>query len=75
MSRQLRALPKAHLHVHLESTLRPDTLTELGGIAPPPRFDGFAAFLTHNAAAPEIRAPMIIMKRYPKPIPPNACSS
>ncbi len=53
MSRDLRALPKAHLHVHLESTLRPDTLTELGGTAPPPRFDGFAAFLTHNAAVRE----------------------
>ena len=50
MGRDLRALPKAHLHVHLESTLRPDTLAELGGTPPPPRFDGFAAFAAHNAA-------------------------
>src|SRR5438270_5327014 len=28
--RDLAALPKAHLHVHLESTIRPGTLRELG---------------------------------------------
>jgi len=50
VSRDLRALPKAHLHVHLESTLRPDTLAELGGTPPPERFDGFTAFASHNAA-------------------------
>lgn len=49
-ARDLRALPKAHLHVHLESTLRPRTLADLAarhGVEVPPvpaRFDGFRAF-------------------------------
>ena len=53
--RDLATLPKAHLHVHLESTIRPDTLRELGeanGVdvpAEPPVFDGFRAFADHNA--------------------------
>ncbi|WP_410672541.1 adenosine deaminase [Amycolatopsis sp. cmx-4-68] len=53
--RDLAALPKAHLHVHLESTIRPGTLRELGdahGIAvpaEPPVFDGFRAFADYNA--------------------------
>jgi len=37
--RDLSALPKAHLHVHLEGAMRPATLTELAeaaGAAPPP---------------------------------------
>ncbi|HEX4362853.1 MAG TPA: adenosine deaminase [Pseudonocardia sp.] len=37
--RDLTALPKAHLHVHLEGAMRPTTLTELAGaagVAPPP---------------------------------------
>lgn len=53
MSRDLRLLPKAHLHVHLESTVRPSTLAEFGGSAPPAGFDGFGAFATYNA---EVRA-------------------
>ena len=43
--RDLVALPKAHLHVHLESTIRPATLAALGS-APllPAAFAGFGAF-------------------------------
>jgi adenosine deaminase len=52
VSRDLRALPKAHLHVHLESTLRPSTVAALGGPAAAPLLD-FAGFLTHNAAVRE----------------------
>ncbi|WP_410636191.1 adenosine deaminase [Amycolatopsis sp. cmx-4-83] len=53
--RDLATLPKAHLHVHLESTIRPGTLRELGeanGVAvpaEPPEFDGFRAFADYNA--------------------------
>ncbi|HEV7653346.1 MAG TPA: adenosine deaminase, partial [Mycobacteriales bacterium] len=47
----LVALPKAHLHVHLESTIRPATLAALGS-APllPAAFAGFGAFAEYNAA-------------------------
>ena len=50
VSRDLVALPKAHLHVHLESTLRPATLASLGGAPPPAVFAGFGAFADYNAA-------------------------
>jgi len=50
MSRDLVALPKAHLHVHLESTLRPETLASLGVAPPPEMFAGFGAFADYNAA-------------------------
>ncbi|MGW0803972.1 adenosine deaminase [Nonomuraea sp. NPDC002799] len=33
--RDVRALPKAHLHVHLESTVRPETVRDLGGTPEP----------------------------------------
>jgi adenosine deaminase len=51
VSRDVVALPKAHLHVHLESAIRPATLAALGG-APelPAVFTGFAAFADYNAA-------------------------
>jgi adenosine deaminase len=51
VSRDLVALPKAHLHVHLESTIRPSTLASLGSVPSlPPGFAGFAAFAEYNAA-------------------------
>jgi len=50
VSRDLVALPKAHLHVHLESTLRPETLASLGVAPPPEMFAGFGAFADYNAA-------------------------
>ncbi|MFD9697932.1 adenosine deaminase [Lentzea sp. NPDC059081] len=52
--RDLAALPKAHLHVHLESTVRADTLAELAdhhGVDVRARtgpFDDFAKFAEHN---------------------------
>lgn len=50
MSRDLVALPKAHLHVHLESTLRPSTLASLGGAPPPAVLAGFGGFADYNSA-------------------------
>jgi adenosine deaminase len=53
--RDLAALPKAHLHVHLESTVRPGTLRELAGAngvplpGETPVFDGFRAFADYNS--------------------------
>ena len=57
--RDLVQLPKAHLHVHLESTIRWATLREIGarnGVAVPGRtgddpftFAGFRQFAEHNA--------------------------
>jgi adenosine deaminase len=52
--RDLSLLPKAHLHVHLESTIRWATLREIGdrnGVTVPGRggaFGGFGQFVTHN---------------------------
>ncbi|GAA4906451.1 adenosine deaminase [Nonomuraea thailandensis] len=40
--RDVRTLPKAHLHVHLESTVRPGTVREWGG--PPEPDGGFTTF-------------------------------
>ncbi|MFD2465791.1 adenosine deaminase [Amycolatopsis silviterrae] len=53
--RDLSALPKVHLHVHVESTIRPATLKELAashGVSLPDRpanFDGFRAFADRNS--------------------------
>jgi adenosine deaminase len=52
--RDLSLLPKAHLHVHLESTIRWATLREIGdrnGVTVPDRggaFGGFGQFAAHN---------------------------
>ena len=54
--RDLSALPTAHLHVHLESTVRPGTARDLAddhGVVLPdraPRYAGFAAFAEVNGA-------------------------
>ncbi len=53
--RDLSALPKVHLHVHLESTVRPGTLRELAaahGVEVPDKpasFNGFRAFADRNS--------------------------
>lgn len=58
--RDLTALPTAHLHVHLESAVRPETVAELADEAgvvlpPPPRaYDGFAAFAAANGAVRDL---------------------
>jgi adenosine deaminase len=46
--RDLRLLPKAHLHTHVESAIRASTLRELGADVGPSVFDGFGAFAAHN---------------------------
>lgn len=52
--RDLVLLPKAHLHVHLESTIRWATLSEIGasnGVSIPEgggAFEGFGQFAAHN---------------------------
>ncbi len=50
--RDLRLLPKAHLHTHLESVIRPDTLRALGGdpIARDRPLAGFREFADQRAA-------------------------
>ena len=47
--RDLAALPKAHLHVHLESSIRASTLAELGFASGAKEFDGFRSFADHNS--------------------------
>jgi len=52
VARDLHALPKAHLHVHLESTVRPDTLRELAeanGVENEPHIkDALATLVIHS---------------------------
>ncbi|PPK65294.1 adenosine deaminase [Actinokineospora auranticolor] len=48
--RELSGLPKAHLHVHLESAVRFSTLVEIGGPGGSPgRFSGFREFADWNS--------------------------
>jgi adenosine deaminase len=59
----LRALPKGHLHLHLEAALRPATLAELASergaaLAPVPGFADFAGFrLAYDAIVRLLRRP------------------
>ena len=50
--RDLRLLPKAHLHTHLESTIRPETIRDLGGVslAEDRPFTSFSEFAGQRAA-------------------------
>lgn len=62
-ARDLRALPKAHLHVHLEGAIRPSTVADLAERAgrPAPEFragEGFDGFLAaYDAVCDLIRSP------------------
>jgi adenosine deaminase len=62
-ARDLRALPKAHLHLHLEGAMRPSTLAELARAAgiPVPEIRGFGSFTafadTYLAACEVLRTP------------------
>jgi len=61
--RDLRALPKGHLHLHLEGSMRPSTLAEMADTAgiPVPEIRGYGSFTafadTYLAACAVLRSP------------------
>jgi adenosine deaminase len=61
--RDLRALPKGHLHLHLEGSMRPTTLAELADVAgiPVPEIRGYGSFTafsdTYVAACQVLETP------------------
>jgi adenosine deaminase len=61
--RDLRALPKGHLHLHLEGSMRPSTLAELADLAgiPVPEIRGYGSFTafseTYVAACQVLETP------------------
>lgn len=57
--KNLQSLPKAHLHVHLESTVRPATLAEIGGGHVPPRPPVFAGFREFGDHISQVRSCLI----------------
>jgi adenosine deaminase len=62
VSRDLRALPKAHLHLHLEAAMRPATLRDLasqhGVTIPPLEFKTFSDFIVlYELATDVLRTP------------------
>ncbi|MDL5157386.1 adenosine deaminase [Actinomycetospora termitidis] len=55
MTADLRALPKAHLHVHLMGSIRPSTYVELGGMREfPARYDTWPGFVAAYRATKEV---------------------
>lgn len=62
-ARDLRSLPKGHLHLHLEGSMRPETLAELAAAAgiPVPEIRGYGSFTafadTYVAACQVLQTP------------------
>lgn len=55
--RDLRALPKAHLHVHLTGSIRASTFTELGGTTSfPSRYRSWDEFVATYRDAKSVMA-------------------
>jgi adenosine deaminase len=77
--RELRSLPKGHLHIHLEGAMRPATLHELAAAAgidvPPIRgFGSFAAFSGMYVAACEVLTTADAMARLTREVVEDAAA-